>query len=49
VIAPGDTALLKVVLKTDGFKSGAFKKSLLLKTSDPRSPDIVLFVMGTIP
>jgi hypothetical protein len=47
VLAPGDSSPLRVVLETATFKKGPFKKAILVKTNDPRCPEVVLYIYGT--
>jgi hypothetical protein len=47
-VAPGDTTLLKVVLKTEKLSKGAFRKTILLRTDDPYLPKVVLCVYGVV-
>ena len=45
-IAPGDTSTLKVVVNAARLKKGEFKKQVLVKTDDPRSPKVILYLRG---
>ena len=45
-ILPGDISLLKVLLDASRLKKGTFKKQVLVRTDDPRSPKVILYLYG---
>jgi hypothetical protein len=48
VIAPGDNAVLKVVLDLSNLTKGKVAKKLLVKTDDPNFPEVIFYVTGTV-
>jgi hypothetical protein len=46
-IAPGGTAVLRVVLDSATLEKGNFTKAVLVKTDDPNLPTVILYIHGT--